>query len=304
MPALPSETPEFFPRGPSPLLRLTVFGLLSLALMFTDIRYRYLEDVRRVVSTALAPLQSVAMLPGQALESASDYFVGQRRLLAENDALRRHLLDQAAAAQGYESLRQENERLRRLLGLHGGLPGEAIGAEVLYSGRDPFSQKLVIDKGEAGGVQTGMAVIDEVGVLGQVTRVYPTLAEVTLITDKDHLVPVQIQRSGVRTVLYGSGAGRAPELRFLPPNADVKVGDRLVTSGIDGIYQAGLAVADVLAIDRDTTRVFPRVTCQPLAGVDRSRQVMLLSLTPPEPRPAEPVEADAPRRGSRGGRRG
>ena len=302
MAALPSETPHFFPRGPTPLFRLVVFALLSLILMFADARYRYLENARRVVATGLAPLQRAAALPGAAVAFALDHVRDQRTLLGENEALRRHLLEQAPAAQGHETLRQENERLRRLLALQQSLAGESIAAEVLYAGRDPFAQRLVIDKGEGSSVRTGMAVIDEVGVIGQVTRTYPTLAEVTLITDKDHLVPVQIQRSGVRTVLHGGGAGRLPELRFLPPNADVQVGDRLITSGIDGVYPQGLAVADVVEVDRDPGRVFSRVICRPIAGVDRSRQVMVVAFAAPPPPPPPASEQEAPRKTGRGRR--
>jgi rod shape-determining protein MreC len=255
-----------------------------------------------VVATGLAPAQRAAALPGVAIGWAIDHVRDQRALLAENEALRRQLLEQGPAAQGHESLSRENERLRRLLALQASQAGAAIAADVLYSGRDPFAQKLVIDKGERASVRTGMAVIDEAGVIGQVTRTYPTLSEVTLITDKDHLVPVQIQRSGVRTVLHGGGAGRLPELRFLPPNADVRAGDRLVTSGIDGVYPPGLAVADVVDIERDPGRVFSRVTCRPVAGVDRSRQVMVVAFTAPPPPPPAASEQEAPRKFGRGRR--
>ena len=144
------------------------------------------------------------------------------------------------------------------------------------------------------------AVIDESGVVGQVTRVHPTIAEVTLVTDKDHAVPVKVERSGVRSVLYGSGTGRAPELRFMPPSADIRAGDRLVTSGLDGTYPAGLAVAQVMEVDRDNGRMFARITTSPLGGVDRSES--LLVLAPPAalpPRPEEPAGAESARKGSR-----
>ena len=168
-------------------------------------------------------------------------------------------------------LEQENARLRALLAVEKRFHGAAIAAEVLYSGRDPFTQKLFVDKGEAAGVQPGQAVIDEIGVIGQVTRVFPYLSEVTLVTDKDHAVPVKVERSGVRCVMYGAGTGRMPELRFLSPNAEIQPGDRLVTSGIDGTYPAGLAVAQVVSVERETGQMFARVTCRPLAGVERSR---------------------------------
>ena len=147
---------------------------------------------------------------------------------------------------------------------------------MLYTGRDPFAQKLFVDKGTDAGIVPGEAVIDADGVVGQVTRVFPFMAEVTLVTDKDHAVPVKVERSGVRSVLYGSGAGRSPELRFTAPNADIQVGDVLVTSGIDGTYPPGLAVAQVATLERDTGQMFARITARPLAGVDRSLHLLVL----------------------------
>ena len=130
------------------------------------------------------------------------------------------------------------------------------------------------------------------------------MSEITLITDKDHTVPVQVERSGVRTVLQGSGIGRPPELRYLPPNADVKAGDRLVTSGIDGIYPPGLAVAEVLGVERDHARLFTRVTCRPLAGIDRSRQVMVVGFRSPPPRQPESEVPEVSRKAGARARRG
>jgi rod shape-determining protein MreC len=148
-------------------------------------------------------------------------------------------------------------------------------------------------------VQPGQAVIDETGVVGQVTRVFPYIAEVTLVTDKDHAVPVKVERSGVRSVMYGAGSGRLPELRFLSPNAEIQAGDRLVTSGIDGTYPAGLAVAQVVSVERETGQIFARVTCRPLAGVEKSPHVLVLgsSAAAAPPRPDEPADADGPRKG-------
>ena len=136
---------------------------------------------------------------------------------------------------------------------------------MLYTGRDPFAQKLFVNKGADAELSAGDAVIDAQGVVGQVTRVLPFMAEVTLVTDKDHAVPVKVERSGVRSVLFGAGAGRPPELRFMSPNADIQQGDVLVTSGIDGTYPPGLAVARVATLERETGQMFARITTQPLA---------------------------------------
>ena len=297
------DPPPFFHRGPSPVARLAFFGLISLALLFADTRYRYLENLRQVMAVVLYPVQRAVQLPGDALAYIGDYFVSQRTLATDNAALRQQLLTQAPSVQSQLLLVEENANLRALLKMEGRLATTIVAAQVLYSGRDPFSQKLFVDKGEVAGVQPGQAVIDMFGVIGQVTRVFPYMAEVTLITDKDHAVPVKVERSGVRSVMYGAGTGRLPELRFISPNTEIQPGDRLVTSGIDGTYPAGLAVAEVASVERETGQIFARVTCKPIAGVERSTQVLILGHPlAPQARPDEPAEKDAPRKG-RGRRR-
>ena len=294
------DPPPFFHRGPSPLARLAFFGLLSLALLFTDTRYRYLENVRQVAAVVLYPLQRAVQFPGEALAFVGAYLSSQRVLAGDNALLKQQLLADAPIVQSYPQLAQENTKLRALLTVESRFHGAATAAEVLYSGRDPFTQKIFVDKGDAVGVQLGQAVIDDIGVIGQVTRVFPYMAEVTLVTDKDHAVPVKVERSGVRSVMFGAGTGRLPELRFLSPNAEVQPGDRLVTSGIDGTYPAGLAVAQIASVERETGQMFARVTCKPLAGVDASLHVLILGTSAAAmPRPEEPAEADAPRKGRR-----
>jgi rod shape-determining protein MreC len=193
-----------------------------------------------------------------------------------------------------------NARLAALLDLRARHAESATAVKVLYSGRDPFSQKVFVDRGTDAGLAPGEAVIDSYGVVGQVTRVMPYMTEVTLLTDKDHAVPVKVVRSGVRSVLFGSGAGRLPELRFLAPTADIQVGDVLVTSGLDGTYPPGLAVAKIATLERETGQMFARVTCLPVAGVDRSEQLLVLRRVAPPPRPDEPVEADSAKKLGKG----
>jgi len=300
-----AEPPSFFRRGPSPLARLAFLSVVSFALLFADTRYRYLENVRRAVAAVLYPLQRAAQMPGEALEYVATYFSSQRALVEENETLRRRLADQAPAAQGFPLARQEIERLKALLTLRDRYSSGGTAVEVLYTGRDPFSQKVFVDKGGEAGILPGEAVIDAEGVVGQVTRVFPFMAEVTLIGDKDHAVPVKVLRSGMRSVLYGAGAGRLPELRFTAPTADIEVGDLLVTSGIDGTYPAGLSVAEVATIERDTGQMFARITAAPRAGVDRSSHLLVLRQAAAMPaRPDEPVEAEAVKKGGRKGRRG
>ncbi|HET7261436.1 MAG TPA: rod shape-determining protein MreC [Casimicrobiaceae bacterium] len=281
---IPVDSPAFFNRGPSPFARLVFFGLLSLVLLFTDTRYRYLEHVRGAVAVALYPLQRALLAPGLAIGYFARYIASKSDLADANAALEHELAVNAPAVQGYGNERRENAQLRELLALRKQYGGAAIAAQVLYTGRDPFSQKLYIDRGTSDGVEAGDGVIDDTGVVGQVTRVLPRLAEVTLITDREQAVPVKVERSGARSVMFGSGTGRAPELRFTAPSADLRAGDRLVTSGIDGTYPAGLAVAVVTEVAKSPGEMFARIACRPLAGVDRSEYLLVLA----RPRVASP----------------
>jgi len=297
---IPAEPPPFFHRGPSPLARVAFFGLFSIVLLFVDARYRTLEDVRHAVGAVLYPIQRALRVPGEALDELATYFASKNELEQDNARLRAELIAQAPAAQGYASSRADIAKLRALVQLKEKHAEGATIVEVLYAGRDPFAQKLFVSRGSEAGLVPGSAVIDEAGVVGQLTRVYPTTSEVTLVTDKDHAVPVKDERSGVRSVLYGAGTGRAPELRFMPPSADIRVGDRMVTSGLDGTYPAGLAVAQVSRIDRDTGQIFARIECMPIGGVDRSGT--LLVLAPPAALPARPEEPSEIETKSKGGR--
>lgn len=303
---IPVDTPAFFNRGPRPLARLALFGVLSLALLFADTRYRYLEDVRQTVAIVLYPVQRALAMPGAAFAYVADYFGSKRRLADENAMLRQELVERAPAAQGYARAQDENARLRALLDVRAQYAASATAVQVLYTSRDPFTQKVFVDKGSAAGIRAGAGVIDATGVVGQVTRVFPYMAEVTLITDRDQAVPVEAERSGVRSVLFGSGTGRSPELRFTSPSADLRVGDRLVTSGLDGAYPAGLAVAQIVDVVRDSGQMFARIVCKPLAGIDHSEFLLVLSQSAAAPpRPEEPGGADALKKGGRAkGRRG
>ena len=277
-----------------------MLGLLSIALLFADTRFRYLESLRQVVAIALYPLQRAVEVPGEAFSYVGDYFSSKRQLADENARLKQQVVE-ASTAQASALLEAENARLKSLLDIERRYRNAAIAVEVLYMGRDPFTQKLFVNKGADAGVNAGDAVVDELGVVGQVTRTYPLMAEVTLVTDRDHAVPVKIERTGMRSVLFGNGTGRSPELRFTAPSADIKVGDRLLTSGIDGTYPPGLAVAEVIDIDRDTGQMFARISCRPLAGVDRSQYLLVLGREAARsPRPEEPAETGAAKKGGRG----
>jgi rod shape-determining protein MreC len=284
--------PPFFNRGPAPLVRLAFFASLSLALLVLDARFRYAEGLRSVIALAVYPLQTLATLPVALGERMAGYFATQAQLREENAELRARILDTSQAAQRYEAAQAEADRLRRLIGAADRLPVKSMPAEILYSGRDPYSRKVVIDKGSRSGVRAGSPVVDEAGVIGQVTRAHAFAAEVTLLTDKDQAIPVQLVRNGLRAVAFGAGASGMLELRFMASNAEIQNGDRLVTSGIDGTYPPGLPVATVARIERDAAYAFARIVCQPAAGVERGRYVLVIENALRQAQP--PGEAGAP----------
>ena len=285
--------PPFFNRGPAPLVRLAFFASLSFALLVLDARFRYAEGLRSVLALAVYPLQTLATMPAALAERISGYFVSQSQLREDNAELRAKLLASSQSAQRYEAAQAETGQLRRLIGAAERLPLKSTPAEVLYNGRDPYSRKVVIDKGSQNGVGAGSPVVDERGVVGQVTRAHTLSAEVTLLTDKEQAIPVQVVRNGLRAIAFGAGSSGMLELRFMAANAEIQNGDRLVTSGIDGTYPPGLPVATVARIERDAAYAFARIVCQPAAGVESGSYVLVLGAE--QPRTAYPEEAGAER---------
>jgi rod shape-determining protein MreC len=282
--------PPFFKRGPAPLVRLFFFASLSLALLVLDARFRYAENLRGVLALAAYPLQRAATAPVDLLRTVGDYFSTQAQLFEENAALRAKNLALSQAAQRFETAEADAAQLRRLIGAAEKLAVKATPAEILYGGRDPYSHKVFVNLGERQGVKPGSPVTDEAGVIGQVTRVHPLISEVTLITDQDHVVPIQVVRNSLRAIAFGGGPSGMLELRFTAGNAEIQNGDRLVTSGIDGTYPAGLPVATVVRIERDAENSFARVICRPAGGADRGRFVLVLSdetARPPRPEEAQ-----------------
>lgn len=284
--------PPFFKRGPAPLARLSFFVVLSIAAMVADLRYQLLGPLRMAVAAALWPVQKAVMLPVEGAGEAGNYLVDLARLQRENAELRERQLAQANLLLRQSHLDGENRRLRALLEMGERLDAPARAAEILYAARDPFARRVIIDRGTTHGIEAGQAVIDDLGVVGQVTRAFPLASEVTLLTDKNQMIPVQVARNGLRAVLAGAGGG-ALELKFLPTNADLQPDDKLVTSGLDGVYLPGLPVAKVVSIDRDNSYSFARIECAPLAGVERHGQVLVVGKRPAQPRPEESAEETA-----------
>jgi rod shape-determining protein MreC len=284
--------PPFFKRGPNLLTRLALFSLLSLVLLFADARFRYMEDIRAVVGAVLYPLQELADAPARTVSRVAHYFVLQSALKVENERLQQEAFVNAGLLQKQSDLVAENENLRELLDLKPRFEPAAQVAQILYTARDPFVRQVVVDKGATQGIKNGAPVIDMLGLVGQVHRVYPWASEVALVTDRDQVIPVQVVRNGLRAVVFGLGYDGALDVRFMPVNADIEPGDLLVTSGIDGIYPSGLPVAFVDSVERNAAYPFARITCRPASGVGSHRHVMVLDMKENFPeRPVAPVSS-------------
>jgi rod shape-determining protein MreC len=283
--------PPLFKQGPSALARLIFFVVLAIALLISDARYNTLEIARGILGAGLYPLQRAALVPRDIFMGAADLAVTSATLRSENSKLKQKNLEMSVKAGDATQLAVENAHLRALLNLQSRATTDETPAEIQYDTRDPFTQKVVIGKGSQQGIQDGAPVVNEDGVIGQVTRVFPLQSEVTLLTDKDQAVPVQIARTGLRSVIYGTPKGDTLDLRFVPISADVQAGDELVTSGLDGIYPPGLAVAKVLRVDKQADTAFARVVCVPIAAVRGARQLLVLHYNLNEP--PNPIEVEA-----------
>lgn len=273
---LDRSPPPFFRQGPSALTKLALCSALALLLMVADARFKLMQPVRASFALVLHPVQRLLLTPVDAWETAGDYLRGTKRAMQAEDQARRQLARQAEQLSRAESLQAENERLRKLLGLQPLLSVPSIPAEVLFEAPDPFSRRIVIDRGATQGVAAGSPVINEAGVLGQVTRVYPLSAEVTLLTDKEAAIPLLNARTQMRNAASGRSDGAGMELRFLAANADVKVGDVMTTSGLDGVYPPGLPVAKVAIVERRGDSSFAQVLLVPIAQPDSARHVLVL----------------------------
>ena len=280
--------PPLFKQGAPARVKVTVFAFISIVLLVVDSRVEMLKTVRMVTGTVLYPLQMAALMPRDVMSGLAKYFTNVSTLQNEVRDLRTAQVTNAQSYQRAQLQIAENTQLRRLLGAREALPVPSLMAEILYDARDSSTRKIVIDRGGQSEVRLGLPVIDGSGVVGQVTRVFPFTSEVTLLTDKEQAIPVQVLRNGLRSVAYGRGQSGLLDLRFVAPNADILVGDVLITSGLDGVYPAGLAVAKVIKVESSAAGAFGDVLCQPLAGIDRHRQLLILMALPPvAPRPPQ-----------------
>lgn len=263
-----------FTRRPGQAVLLAVWSALSILLIVMDARLNTLNWLRAGVSTLFYPVQLAARAPFDLGAEVNGFLVRHRDLQRENAALRATHLSNGAQLARLQSLQAENDELRRQLGLRQTAAYQPAPAEILSTPRDPFSRRVMLDRGANTGIQAGQPVVDGLGLVGQITRVFPFSSEVTLISDRNQAVPAQIQRTGQRVLVYGGGADM--EVRYLPTHTDIRQGDVLVTSGIDRIYPAGLAVARVTRVLRPADNPYARVSCLPVAGVEKSRVLMVL----------------------------
>ena len=283
--------PSFFNQGPSAHARLAFFALLAIALLVVDARMGTLAALRQGIGTVLYPLQRTLLVPRDLLRLGADYFGDVDRLRTENAELKRLEIANARALLRAEHLAAENAQLRALLGARERIAIPSVMAEVLYDTRDPYTRRIVIDRGLQHGVLAGQPVIDARGIAGQVTRVLPLSAEVTLLTDRNATIPVEISRTGQRSIAFGGAAPGLLELRFLSADRDLQEGDAVVTSGLDGVYPRGLPVGTVLRVEQTgASTTLSRVLVRPVSELERNHALLVLQVdrsalppTPPEP---------------------
>jgi rod shape-determining protein MreC len=269
--------PPFFRQGYSALTKVVFFSALAVFLMAADRRFAFVEPLRATIATALQPAERALQVPLEMWRGGGDYLRGLTEARRAETALRERLALQSAHAARADTLAAENRQLRALLELKPALAVRSVAAEVLYEATDPYSRKVFIDRGMTHGLVAGAPVINEAGVIGQATRVYPLTSEVTLLIDRDAAIPVLNTRTQQRAVAFGGASPDVPmELRFVPVGADVKAGDALVTSGVDGVYPPGLPVAAVTSVERPAEQGYARIVLTPAAPIEGVRHLLVL----------------------------
>lgn len=268
-----------FARRLGPTARLLIWLVVGVGCVVLDSRYHALDGLRSAFSLLLQPAREVMRAPGDVASELGGFFTRHRLLQKERDVLLSERAELAVGLTTLNTLTRENAELRSLMQMQSRPGQRTVRAALLYQGHDWFSQRITLDQGAGAGLRSGLAVVDASGLVGQVTRVYPGSSDVTLVSSPEQLTPVLIERTGQRGLAAGSGSGRM-EVRYLPTHADIRPGDRLLTSGIDRMYPAGIPVARVSRISRTKSSPYLRVECLPLAGLDRSRAVLVLVAEP------------------------
>jgi rod shape-determining protein MreC len=266
-----------FNRGLSPLARFILCVILAVALFVVDLKMTVLNRVREQISVVLYPVQRVATAPLEFIAFSSEFLTSQNRLLEENKRLTSENLSLRENLMPMNQLRVENKILRNMQALANRQPNRSVLAEVSYRGYNPFLDRLMINRGSHDGIEPGQVVLDAYGLLGQVVRTQAFSSEIRIVTDKDYPVPVMVVRNELRAVIYGGTLPNTMEVRFLPFNSDIKVGDTLVTAGTDGVYSPGIPVAVVQSIESNPGSMFAKIICKPLAKAQEERFVLVVT---------------------------
>jgi rod shape-determining protein MreC len=286
-------------RAPSQATRFVVLVGLSVALMVLDHRGQQLARIRSALSVLAIPVHYVAALPGRVVDGVSDFLAGERSLREANSRLRSANEELNAKLQQFEALEQENNRLRDMLGSAQRVADQVISAEVLETSPEPFSRHILLARGERDGVRPGQPVIDAHGIMGQITHVGPYTSRATLITDAGHAIPVLVNRSGLRALVFGTGDADTLKVPYLTADADIREGDLLVTSGLGGSFPADYPVARVAKIVNDPNEAFLEIKARPTAQLNHGKQVLVIhrvaKASPPAPPTPTPKAAAAPK---------
>ena len=265
-----------FGRGPSLQLRLFLAVIISVAAIVADSRFGVFSHVRVYLSSLVSPLQYIANAPGTLLDTMSTQVQTRADLIEQTKQQEQQLFTLRSRLLKMDQLEHENQRLRELLGSPVHKESRKMVAELLSVDSDPFSHQVLINKGALDGVYNGQPVINDQGVVGQVLHVGSTTSRVLLITDSSHGIPVRVLRNDLRAIASGSGELDKLELRNLPRNTDVQVGDLLVTSGLGGRFPEGYPVATVTRSDYVEGKPFAQIEARPLVALDRLRYLLLL----------------------------
>lgn len=287
------DAKPLFVRGVSTGVKLLVFVLVSLTFMFLDYRQGHLGAIRNTLSVAVYPIRALVDFPFTASRWVSTSMAERTRLLEENERLREEALATNLKLQRYASLEAENVRLRALMDSTARIADRVLVSEIMSVDLDRYRHRIVINKGTVNGAFKGQALLDAHGIVGQITQAEPLTSEAILVSDAAHAIPVEVNRNGLRTIAFGSGNLNLMRLPYLPNNADIEIGDLLMSSGLGGTFPPGYPVAIVEDIDRDPGKAFATVEARPAADLNRNREVLLV-WSQPQPGTMPGGEEDAP----------
>ena len=285
------SSPSLFNQD-APILRLVFFLLLSLVLLFADLRLHATEQNRSFGQHVLYPVQKILSMPGKYAEFSVEYFSTRNTLKNRVSDQAQQIENLTLLANQAENLESENSNLRKLLNLQQKSPFKTLATEIIYNPTNPVSQKIIINRGTLDGVKPGMPVAGSLGIMGQITRVFTNSSEVALLEEKDFSIPVFVERSGLRGALFGVGRSEPLELRYINNLADLDIGDYLITSGIDGTYPPGIPVAIITKIDRASESSGAIISCRPFSNLNQYLHLMVLLYQPNTIAPL-PTESEA-----------